>query len=292
MASMLQYQKLKDLDLGASTQTYSERDTMLYALGIGMGMDPLDEQQLPFVYEKNLKAMPSMAATLGGFGWNWRREDMGADWSKLVHGEQRIRLFRPLPVAATLSATTRIVSITDKGPGKGAVMSVERVTYQQGIAEPLASSTQITFLRADGGYSALSGASDPGPEKLPAVPDTPPDIELALPSLPHAAAIYRLSGDYNPLHVDPQTARAAGFPKPILHGLCTFGMATHAVLKACCAYDPTRIKALAMRFTAPVYPGETVNFQLWRASASRVQLRARIAAREVVVLNSGLIELG
>lgn len=288
---MLNYQKLKNLDLGIATHRYSHRDTMLYALGIGMAMDPLDATQLPYVYEKNLRAVPSMVAVLGGPGNAWRVDGMGVDWVKLVHGEQRIRLFRPLPAAATLTATNRIVSLTDKGAGKGAVMTIERVIHEEGNAEPLATTTQIAFLRGDGGFSATSGVSDPGPDSLPAVPDSKPDIELELPSLPQSALIYRLSGDYNPLHCDPDVARAAGFQRPILHGLCTFGMAAHAVLKACCGYDATKIRAMAMRFTAPVYPGETVAFQIWRAGAQKLHLRARIPGRDAVVLNGGLIEL-
>jgi acyl dehydratase len=288
---MLDYQKLKSLDLGVVTHAYTQRDTMLYALGIGLGMDPLDASQLPFVYEKNLRALPSMVAVLGGPGTAWRAEGMGVDWVKLVHGEQRIRLHRPLPVAATLTATNKVVSLTDKGPGKGAVMAIERVIHEQGHSEPLASTTQIAFLRGDGGFSATSGVSDPGPDALPSVPDGKPDIELELPSLPQSALIYRLSGDYNPLHCDPDVARAAGFTRPILHGLCTFGMAAHAVLRACCGYDGARIRSIAMRFTAPVYPGESVAFQIWRAGAHRLHLRARIAARDAVVLNGGLIEL-
>jgi acyl dehydratase len=133
--------------------------------------------------------------------------------------------------------------------------------------------------------------SDPGPESLPPVPEGKPDIELQLPSLPQSALIYRLSGDYNPLHCDPDVARAAGFARPILHGLCTFGMAAHAVLKACCDYDSGRIKSMAMRFTAPVYPGETVAFQIWRAGAQQLHLRARVVGRDAVVLNGGVVEL-
>jgi len=288
---MLDYHKLKNHDLGLVTHTYTQRDTMLYALGIGMGMDPLDAQQLPFVYEKNLRMVPSMVAVLGGPGTNWRDEKFGIDWVKLVHGEQRIRIFKPLPVAATVTATNKIVSLTDKGAGKGAVMMTERTLYEMGSAEPLASTTQIAFLRGNGGFSAVSGVSDPGPDSLPAVPDSKPDIEVELPSLQQSALIYRLSGDYNPLHVDPEVARAAGFSKPILHGLCTFGMAAHAVLKACCGYDGERIKSMAMRFTAPVYPGETVAFQIWRGASGKLHLRARIPAREVIVLNGGLIEI-
>jgi acyl dehydratase len=288
---MLDYQKLKNLDFGVVTQTYTQRDTILYALGIGMAMDPLDAQQLPFVYEKNLRSVPSMAAVLGGPGTAWRAEGFGVDWVKLVHGEQRIRIFKPLPVAATLTATNRVVSLTDKGAGKGAVMTIERVMYEKGSSEALASTTQIAFLRGDGGFSATSGVSDPGPDSLPSVPNTKPDYELELPSLAQSALIYRLSGDYNPLHCDPDVARAAGFDRPILHGLCTYGMATHAVLKACCAYDGSRIKFIAMRFTAPVFPGETVAFEIWRASANKLHLRAKVRARDVIVLNGGLIEL-
>jgi acyl dehydratase len=184
-----------------------------------------------------------------------------------------------------------VVSLTDKGAGKGALMTVERVIHEQGNSEPLGTTTQIAFLRGDGGFSATSGVSDPAPDPLPPVPDSTPDIELELPSLPQSALIYRLSGDYNPLHCDPDVARAAGFTRPILHGLCTYGMATHAVLRACCEYDGARIKSIAMRFTAPVYPGETVAFQIWRASAQTLHLRARIPARSAVVLSGGLIEL-
>ena len=288
---MLDYQKLKNLDFGLVTHTYTERDTILYALGIGLGMDPLDPQQLRFVYEKDLRAVPSMVAVLGAPGTSWRYEGLGVDWVKLVHGEQRIRIFKPLPVAATLTATSKITSITDKGAGKGALMTTERVLYEKGSSEPLASAMQIGFLRGDGGFSAASGVSDPDPPRLPPVPDSRPDIELELPSLPQSALIYRLSGDYNPLHCDPEFARAAGFPRPILHGLCTFGMAAHAVLKSCCGYDGARVRSMAMRFTAPVYPGETVAFQIWRAGANRLHLRARVPARDVVVLNGGFIEL-
>jgi acyl dehydratase len=288
---MLNYRKLRGLDLGTQTHRYTQRDTMLYALGIGLGADPLDPAQLRFVYEKNLRALPSMVSVLGGTGAAWRDDSMGVDWLKLVHGEQRVRLFKPLPVAATLSVTSRIVSLTDKGAQRGAVMVVERTMCEEGSREPLANTTQTLLLRGDGGFSAGSGESDPAPERLPLLPDSKPDVELELTSLPQAALIYRLSGDYNALHVDPEVARAGGFDRPILHGLCSFGMATHAVLKACCDYDADRIKSVAMRFSAPVYPGETLKFEIWRAGDEVLRLRARASARNVVVLNGGVIEL-
>lgn len=287
---MLDYQAVKNWDFGDLSHTYTQRDTMLYALGVGLGADPMDAGQLRFVFEKDLQVLPSMVAVLGTPGFWWRDARTGADWVKLVHGEQRIQIFRPLPAAATLVAKNRVVSLTDKGPGKGAIAVIERDIYESGNTQPLARTTQVTFLRGDGGFSERSGKSDAGPEALPGVPETAPDIELELPSLEQAALIYRLSGDYNPLHADPEVARAAGFTRPILHGLCTFGMAAHAIVKSCCGYDAARIKAMAVRFTAPVYPGETIKFQLWRRD-QKMHLRARIDARDIVVLNNGIVEL-
>ena len=287
---MLDYQAVRNWDFGDLTHTYTQRDTMLYALGTGLGSSALDAGQLRFVYEKDLQVLPSMVAVLGTPGFWWRDARTGADWIKVVHGEQRIQVFRPLPVEATLIAKNRVISLTDKGEGKGAIAVVQRDIYDGENPQPLASATQVTFLRGDGGFSKRCGISDPGPASLPAVPETAPDLELELPSLEQAALIYRLSGDYNPLHADPDTARAAGFSRPILHGLCTFGMAAHAVLKAYCEYDASRIKSMSARFTAPVYPGETLRFQFWRHDAT-LHLRARVELRNAIVLNNGIVEL-
>ena len=288
---MLDYEAVKSRDFGQIVQTYSKRDTMLYALGIGIGADPLDPGRLRYVFEKELRAVPTMVAVLGSPGFWWNDPKTGADWVKLVHGEQHIRLYRPLPPEGTLVARNRVVSLTDKGVGKGAIAVIRRELFEQGTAEPLAQSTQVAFLRGDGGFSERSGLSDPGPEALPAVPERAPDLEVELGSLPQAALIYRLSGDYNVLHADPKVAQAAGFPRPILHGLCTFGMAAHAVLRSCCEYDAARIRSLSVRFTSPVYPGETIRFQLWKDGQARLQLRAKVQARDVTVLNNGLVEL-
>jgi acyl dehydratase len=288
---MLDYQAVKSRDFGEIVQTYSRRDTMLYALGIGMGADPLDAGQLRYVFEKDLVAVPTMVAVLGSPGFWWNDPKTGADWVKLVHGEQHIRLYRPLPPEGTVVARNRVISLTDKGAGKGAIALIRRELFEQGGAEPLAESTQLTFLRGDGGFSERSGLSDPAPEALPAVPERAPDAQVELGSLPQAALIYRLSGDYNVLHADPKVAEAAGFPRPILHGLCTFGMAAHAVLRSCCDYDASRIRRLSVRFTAPVFPGETLRFQIWRGGDTRLHLRATVDARGATVLNNGLVEL-
>ena len=286
---MLDYQAVKNRDFGEIVHAYTKRDTMLYALGIGIGADPLDEGQLRYVFEKDLRTVPTMAAVLGSPGFWWNDPTTGADWVKLVHGEQHVRLARPLPVEGTVVARNRVVSLTDKGPGKGAIAVMRRDLFERGETEPFAQSTQVAFLRGDGGFSERSGTSDPGPEALPAVPERAPDVQVELASAPQAALIYRLSGDYNVLHADPQVARAAGFARPILHGLCTFGMAAHAVLRSCCEYDASRIRRLSVRFTAPVYPGETLKFEIWKEGGG-LRLRARVEAREATVLNNGLIE--
>jgi acyl dehydratase len=263
---------------------------MLYALGIGMGADPLDRGQLRYVYEKDLVAMPSMAAVLCSPG-SWARDPRsGVDYVKIVHGEQDVTLHKPLPVQGELRATSRITCVVDKGPGKGAVIEqVRDVLGPDGAV--LASVRQSTFARGDGGYSQHGGRSDAAPAALPAVPDRAPDAEVVLRSVPQAALIYRLSGDYNPLHSDPDIAARAGFARPILHGLCSYGMAAHAVLRQYCGYEGARLRRMAVRFSSPVFPGETLRFQLWDAGNGGLHLRARVDERDVKVLDNGWFEL-
>lgn len=288
---MINDEAVRGWDFGNIVQTYTQRDTMLYALGLGMGADPLDEGELRFVFEKELQAVPTMATVLGSPGFWWRDSRTGADWVKLVHGEQDVRLLQTLPVAASLVATNRVVSITDKGEGKGALAVIERELRDEKSGELIAQGRNVTFLRGDGGFSQRGGRSDPGPEPLPAVPERAPDVEVSLPTLERQALIYRLSGDYNVLHADPAVAKAAGFSRPILHGLCTYGMAAHALLRTVCQYDAARVRRVAARFTAPVLPGETVRFQFWDAGRGVFHLRASVDARNATVLNNGLVEL-
>ncbi|MEZ5499875.1 MAG: MaoC/PaaZ C-terminal domain-containing protein [Steroidobacteraceae bacterium] len=288
---MLEYDALRAHDFGSIVQTYTERDTMLYALGLGMGADPLDDGELCFVFEKNLQAVPTMATVIGSPGFFWRDGWTGADWVKLVHGEQHLQLYRTLPTAAAITARNRILSITDKGPGKGALVVIERELRLQATDELVARARMITFLRGDGGYSLHRGRSDQGPEQLPKVPDRDCDVEATLPTIERQALIYRLSGDYNTLHADPSVAKAAGFSRPILHGLCTYGMAVHGLLRTVCRYDASRIRRVAVRFTAPVLPGETVRFEYWDEGRGRYLFRATVDARAAVVLNNGLVEL-
>ncbi|MDE0717197.1 MAG: MaoC/PaaZ C-terminal domain-containing protein [Rhodospirillaceae bacterium] len=267
-------------------QTYTERDTILYALGCGLGIDPLDEDQLRFVFEEpELLALPSMAAVLSPPGFWARHPDAGIDWVRILHGEQAMEIHRPLPAAATVAATAKVTDIVDKGPEKGALLFVERTVTEAETGEALATLRSTTFARGDGG---CGGTTETAPAPHP-IPDRAPDLACDLATAPNSALIYRLSGDPNPLHASPSVARAAGFDRPILHGLCSWGVAGHAILKSCCGYDPARIRSMALRFSAPVYPGETIRTEMWR-DGNIVSFRARVAERDAVVLNNGRAE--
>ena len=288
---MLDYNVCKDWKFPDIVHRYTERDTMLYALGLGFGVDPMDRGALRFVYEKNLQAVPTMATVMGSPGIWWRDLKTGADFVKLVHGEQDVRLLRPLAPQGTLIARNRVLSLTDKGAGKGALAVVLRSLIDEASGETVAESRNATFLRGDGGFSEASGISAPGPEPLPAVPARPADLEVSYGTRAEAALIYRLSGDVNPLHADPDVAAKAGFDRPILHGLCTYGMAARAVIERVLGFDAVRLKRLAVRFTSPVWPGETVRYELWRESATLLRLRACVDARQTIVLNNGVVEI-
>jgi acyl dehydratase len=287
---MLDYHACKNWRFDDIVHRYTERDTMLYALGLGLGGDPMHRGELRFVCEGPVQAVPTMATVMGSPGIWWRDPRTGADPVKLVHGEQDLRLMKPLPAAGTLVARNRVQSITDKGPGKGAIAVLVRELFDE-RGEPIAESRNVTFLRGDGGFGATTGVSDAGPEPLPAVPERPADIEVAYRTLPQAALLYRLSGDYNPLHADPDFAARAGFDRPILHGLCTYGMGARAVIDKVLGFDAARLRRIAVRFTAPVWPGETVRYELWRDGDRVVRLRATVDARKSVVLANGLVEI-
>jgi acyl dehydratase len=267
--------------------SYTAKDTILYALGVGIGADPLDEKQLRYLYEgRELVALPTMVAVLASPGaWMRERKDLGIDFLKLVHGEQCIQLHAPLPAAATLIGRSRVVRLVDKGEGKGAAMHVEKRLFDAATQQHLATSEQVLFLRGDGGFSK-NGAGDEAAPTAPATPDSAPDQVLELPTRPDQAALYRLSGDLNPLHIDPAVAARAGFPRPILHGLATYGIACRGVVQAFCDNDPTRLTSIRARLSSPVYPGETLRLECWRVD-SGVAFRARIVERDVVVLTHG-----
>jgi len=266
--------------------TYTERDTMLYALGLGFGEDPDDTKELAYVYEDGLKAAPSMALILGYPGFWLKDPKTGIDWKKILHGEQWLEMHKALPAAGTVIGRTRIDQISDKGEGKGAVIYLTRDVIDKASGDLLAEVKMSTFCRGDGGFG---GENLPGP-KPAVIPDRAPDHVCELKTLPRQALIYRLSGDYNPLHADPEVARAGGFERPILHGMATYGIAGRAILKTICDYDATKLKGLDVRFSAPIYPGETVRVEMW-VDGRDVRFRASVTERDLVVLNNGAARL-
>jgi acyl dehydratase len=282
----INYDRLIRWDIPEVEQHLTRRDTMLYALGVGLGADPCDTEQLKFVYEEKLQALPMMAIILGYPGPWHAKGDTGITRSQVVHGGQGFRIARPLPVEGTILGKTRVTGVVDKGAGKGALVMTECTVRDKASGEVICTLTSTTVARADGGFSGPSGPLEP-PHPLPT---TPPQHSCDLPTLPQAALIYRLSGDYNPLHADPATAVKAGFKQPILHGRCTFGVAGHAILKTLCGYDPARFISMEGRFSSPVYPGETIRTEMWR-DGSVVSFRSTVPARGVTVLNNGKAEI-
>lgn len=280
------YATLMNWPIPEVRQDLQPRDTMLYALGLGLGADPLDEKQLRFVYEKDLAALPTMAVVLAYPGFWMGDPAVGVDWKKILHGEQGIEIFKPIPASGKLIGRSRITQIVDKGKDKGALVYSERDIVVEATGETIARLSGVSFLRGDGGGGGGEPRwSQPAPEPH-ALPARAADVVCDLTTLPQAALIYRLSGDYNPLHADPAVAKAGGFPAPILHGLCTLGVAGHAILRCMCDYDPTRLKSLKLRFSSPVYPGETIRTEMWK-DGDVVSFRARVLERDIVVLNNG-----
>jgi acyl dehydratase len=281
----LNYEHLMGLKRDGDRFSYTDRETMLYALGIGMGADPLDRNELPFVFEQPaLKTVPTMATVLARVPL---LKDCGYDYTKVLHGEQGLTLHRPLPPEGDLIADSRVSAAYDKGTGKGAVIHVETAVRLAADGKPLFTQRSTVFARGDGGFGGPAG-SGPAPHPMP---ERKPDATVTLQTRKDQALFYRLSGDRNPLHADPDLASRVGFPVPILHGLCTYGIACRALLKEVAAWDPTRITGFDVRFSAPVYPGDAVATDLW-VDGKVVSFRCRIPARnDVVVINNGRCSL-
>jgi len=259
--------------------SWTERDTLLYALAVGMGRDPLDPCELPFVYEKNLKVIPTLAAVVA-WGAGIPPERLGLDRRRTLHGEESLTMHRELAGSGEVIADSRVLAVYDKGE-KGAVIERETRLTDAATGEPVATITRTAFSRSDGGFGGPSSAPP-----APRPPSRDPDAVLEFPTRRDQALLYRLCGDRNPLHADPDVAQAAGFAAPILHGLCTYGICCRAVLQAFCAFEPRRLKSHAVRFSAPVIPGDLVRVSLWN-EAGDVSFEADVPARGVVVIKSG-----
>jgi len=274
-------QKLIDFRFEPVEHDLTWRDTILYALGLGYGSDPNDPAQLQFVYEEGLKAVPAMACVMGYPGFWMRRPELAIDWVRLLHGEHAYRIHHPLPVAGLLRAEHAIRSVVDKGRDKGAVVTFEKSLYDtSGLL--LATIAQSNFLRGDGGC----GNFGIPPEARPALPEGPPDFVYEIETTRQIALIYRLSGDYNPVHVDPEVARKAGFHEPWIAGMCSMGMATRAAMACLCDDDPGRVAAMSVRFRNVCFPGETMRYEFYRSDTG-ARFRVTSKERGCVVLDRG-----
>ena len=284
---VINYDKLKNWSFEPVEQTYTTKDCILYALGLGFGSSPLDEGDLHFTFEEEgFSSVPTMAGVLGTPGFWVRDPRTGVDWKQVLHGEQSIELHKPLPPEATIVAQNSVQEVIDKGEGRGALIYTKREIFDKASGDLLATCVSTTFARANGGFGGPP-IEQPKPHALP---DRNPDEICDIATLPQAALIYRLSGDPNPLHASPSVAKTAGFEAPILHGLCTLGVAGRAVLKTYCSNNPARFKFLTLRFSAPVYPGDTIRTEMWK-DANKVSFRSKVVERDEVVLNNGLIEI-
>lgn len=267
--------------------SWNSKDCLLYALGVGAGVSDPTAYELEFTTENTnevtQRALPTMAVVLGG-GLRGPDSPMAGigdvDYAKMVHGEQGITLHKPLPVKATVRSTTKISAIYDKG--KAALVVLESTAVDVADAQPLFTKTSKLFFRGEGGWGG-----ERGPAGAVEIPDRNPDHGISYQTRTDQALLYRLNGDRNPLHSDPTFAARGGFPKPILHGLCTYGFTGRALLHGVCGSDPTRFSSMDGRFSSPVLPGEALDVHIWDTGSGRAFFRT--LADDRVVLDNGVL---
>ncbi len=281
---MIDYDALRQKRFPPIVQSYTTRDTRLYALGLNIGANPLDPMALRFVADEPPQVVATMPMALARLG-SWMREpEVGIDYRRMVVGEVALRLHASLPAKGRVRAAHRVVRVTDKGAGRGALVTVRRDLWDDVSGTLVAEFDQVSFCRGDGGF-AVDGRHDP-PESAP--PWDPgelvPDLVLVLPTSPQQPLIYRLSGDMNELHSHPAVARQAGFERPILHGLATLGMAGHALDLAAAEFGSRTLGALRGRLTAPVMPGDTLRMDVWREAAGALFRVHDSQGREVIAM--------
>jgi acyl dehydratase len=266
-------------------QTVTARDAMLYALGIGFGDDPLDPRALKYVYEKDLEVFPTMAITLCYPG---SRPDLveapKINMRKTLHVFQGFELFKSIPLGRELVGKTRLTGIYDKGASRGVLWTYENEIMDSVAGERVCLLQGASMCLEGGGAGGPTGKSRP----VRQLPDRAADHVCMAKTLPQAALIYRLSGDYNPFHVDPDMARAGGFDRPILHGRCTYGIAGRAIMEKIGDDRGTTIAAMEGRFTSSVFPGETIRTEIWE-EGDEVLFRCATLERGKIVLDHGYV---
>lgn len=284
----LDYDRLMSFFPREDRASYSRRDVILYALGLGIGGDEATSAAtLRFTYEADLHVLPTMAVVIGYPGFWLNEPKFGLDWKRVLHGEQSVELHRPLPLEAHVVSKLSIDNIYDKGAEKGALLMATREIFEESSGDKLATVRSTSFLRGDGGFG---GKSDGAPKPHTVPDERPADLTVDVRTRVGQALIYRLSGDYNPLHVDPEVARTAGFDRPILHGLCTYGMVGRVLLANLCGDTTSAFRRFAVRFSSPVFPGETLRTEIWHEQPGSAALRVRALERDVRVIDNGFFE--
>lgn len=284
----LNYEKLMAMKFEPITHRYSRTDTILYALGLGVGAaDPTDAQELKYIDERQLVALPTLAVTLAAGAMRLADPESGVNYRLLLHAEQSLTLHKPLPAEGMVVSEMAIDELYDKGAAKGAIMHMTRKLHDASSGDLLATMGNVSFLRGDGGFG---GKSEGAPKPRPVPSQRAPDLTATLPTSLNQALIYRLAGDYNPLHIDPEVARSAGFDRPILHGLCGYGMVGRALIKVLCGDDPAKLRHLAARFTSPIFPGEPLQLEIWKAGQGDAAFRLMASDRNAIVQDFGRFE--
>lgn len=245
------------------TQSYTSRDTMLYALGLGVGHDPVDPLQLRFVYERQLLTLPTFAATLASpTAWMWDPAT-GIDADHVVALSHSLELFSEIPTSGVIRSEGRVTQVYDRGPDKGAVIHWERDLIDNESSKLLSRMHARALARNNGGFG---GRPSPG-RAVEHIPERNPDVRVEWATVESQALLYRLSGDLNRVHADPVAAHSAGFKRPILHGLCMLGIVGYTLVKVACDGDPSRLRRIATRYAGIAYPGQTLIIELWQEDA-------------------------
>ena len=263
--------------------SYSDKDSILYSLGVGLGNDPMNMAELKYVYENSQVALPSMATN-----FQYRSPLLlkaNINFILVVHGEQKLSFTNPLPVSGDFISNAKVIGCYDKGAGKGAIIDVETTINLKKDNTEICKLVSTTFARGDGGFG---GPESPKSEIFR--PEGDPDFVHEIKTKPDQALIFRLSGDFNPLHSDPNFAKTAGFEKPILHGMCTYGIACRSLVESVCEGDAKRLKKFDCRFSSPVYPGETIVTEMWK-NGSKVYYQSKVKERDKIVIKNGVSEI-
>jgi acyl dehydratase len=286
LAVAMDLDKLKSFRFPPTVQRYTAKDSILYALGLGFGDSPADPMHLQFVYENGLKAVPSACMVLAHPGFWISTPSLQIDWINLVHGEQSFELLQTLPPEGSVRGEYEIIAVEDKGRNKGAHLHLVKRLFDLTTGAPIALIKSGYLLRGDGGQGGFGVV----PQSPAPLPDESPDVTVDIRTLPQSALIYRLSGDENPIHADPAVAIRAGFPQPILHGLCSMGIATRGLIETLAEGDPGKIRGVSVRFSEPVIPGETLRVEIFTRS-TEIRFRARSMERGILVLDRGCARL-